>query len=142
MEEIATKSFATVEDIAKAWRPLTTSEEERARVLLVQASNYLRQVAFNNGKDLDAMIMADTEGVFKANVQTTVVAAVQRALATPDGMVPDATMWTQSATPYSESMSFSGVETGTVYFKKRELELLGLGSVSGKRSIGIVRGVR
>lgn len=138
----AQNSFATVSDLMEAWKPLTTEEQARADVLLLQASNYLRQVAYNNGKDIDDNIIADPTGVYGANVKMVVTSAVQRSLASPVDMMPDASQWTQSASPYSESMSFSGNVSSTMFFKDKELKLLGLGSVSGTYKTGVLRGVR
>ena len=135
-------SFASIADLEAAWKTLTIDEQARAEVLLLQASNYLRQIAINNGKDLDDNILADPTGVYEANVKMVVVSAVQRSLASPVDMMPDASQWSQSATPYSESMSFSGNVSSTLYFKDKELKLLGLGSVSGNLGISVLRGVR
>ena len=135
-------SFATVAQLEAAWKPLTLDEKARAEVLLLQASNYLRQIAMNNGKDIDDNILADQSGVYAANVQMVVISAVQRSLASPVDMMPDASQWSQSASPYSESMSFSGNVSSTLFFKDKELKLLGLGSVSGKLGISVLRGVR
>ncbi len=142
MQKPSQNSFATVADLESAWKPLTSDEEARAQVLLLQASNYLRQVAYNNSKDLDDEINADPTGVFEANVKTVVISSVQRSLASPIDMMPDASQWSQSATPYSESMSFSGNVSSTLFFKDKELKLLGLGSVSGRLGTAILRGVR
>lgn len=135
-------SLATVSDLENAWKPLTTDEEARAETLLLQASNYLRQIAYNNGKDLDDNINADPTGVYGANVKMVVISAVQRSLASPVDMMPEASQWSQSASPYSESMSFSGNVSSTLYFKEKELKLLGLGSVAGNLGISVLRGVR
>lgn len=138
----ANNSLATVAELEAAWKPLTVDEQARAEVLLLQASNYLRQIAANNNKDLDDNINADPTGVYGANVKMVVLSAVQRSIASPIDMMPDATQWCQSATPYSESMSFIGNSSSTLYFKDKELKLLGLGSVSGNLSISVLRGVR
>lgn len=135
-------SFATVADLEAAWKPLTADEEARAEVLLLQASNYLRQIAINNGKDLDDNISADPSGVYGANVKMVVTSAVQRSIASPIDIMPDASQFSQSASPYSESMSFTGNVSATLYFKDKELKLLGLGSVSGNLGISVLRGVR
>lgn len=135
-------SFATVEELSATWKPLTSDEQDRANIVLLQASNYLRQIAYNNGKDVDDNIDADPTGVYGANVKMVVMAAAQRALAAPVDIVPDATQWSQSATPYSESMSFGSNISGSLYFKDKELKLLGLGTISGKKSISVMRGVR
>ena len=138
----AQNSFATVDELAASWKALTIEEQSRAEVLLLQASNYLRQIAYNNGKDIDDNIIADPTGVYEANVKTVVMSAVQRSLASPTDMMPEASQWSQSASPYSESMSFSGNVSSTLYFKDKELKLLGLGSISGSSKTGILRGVR
>ena len=135
-------SFATVADLEAAWKPLTADEEARAEVLLLQASNYLRQIAINNGRDIDDNIIADPSGVYGANVKMVVTSAVQRSIASPVDMMPDASQWSQSASPYSESMSFTVNVSSTLYFKDKELKLLGLGSVSGNLGISVLRGVR
>lgn len=135
-------SFATVADLEAAWKPLTADEAARAEVLLLQASNYLRQIAMNNGRDIDDNIIADPTGVYGTNVKMVVTSAVQRSIASPVDMMPDASQWSQSASPYSESMSFMGNVSSTLYFKDKELKLLGLGSVSGNLGISVLRGVR
>lgn len=135
-------SFATVADLEAAWKSLTADEAARAEVLLLQASNYLRQIAINNGRDIDDNIIADPSGVYGANVKMVVTSAVQRSIASPVDMMPDASQWSQSASPYSESMSFTGNASSTLYFKDKELKLLGLGSVSGNLGISVLRGVR
>ena len=142
MEKPAQNSLASVSDLMAAWKPLTADEQARAEVLLLQASNYLRQIAYNNGKDIDDNISSDPTGVYKANVQMVVISAVQRSLASPVDMMPEASQWTQSASPYSESMSFSGNVSSTLYFKDKELKLLSLGSISGSFKTGLLRGVR
>ena len=134
------EAFATVSELEAIWRDLDTTESNRADVLLLQASNYLRQVATNVGKDLDDLALSDPTKVLEANIKMVVLNAVQRAMSTPTEVPADASQWSQSATPYSESMSFSGAEsTSTIYFKKRELDLLGIGT---KSKISVLRGVR
>ena len=135
-------SYATVTELMESWKVLTADEQARAEVLLLQASNYLRQIAYNNCKDIDDNIAADQTGVYEANVKMVVMAAAQRSLASPIDMVPDATQWSQSASPYSESMSFGTNISSTLYFKDKELKLLGLGSISGKVGVSVMRGVR
>lgn len=142
METPSEVSLAAVSDLEASWKPLTADEEARAEVLLLQASNYLRQIAMNNSKDLDDMINADPSGVYGANVKMVITSAVQRSMASPIDMMPDASQYSQSASPYSESMSFSGNVSSTLYFKDKELKLLGLGSVSGRVGISVLRGVR
>lgn len=142
MAKKSNTSLVTVEELVESWKGLTAEEESRAEVLLLQASNYLRLIAMNNNKDLDDLIEADQTGVYGANVKTVILAAVQRSIASPIDMMPDASQFSQSASPYSESMSFSGEVSSTIFFKTRELRLLGLSDVAGKKSIALLRGVR
>lgn len=134
--------YATPDDLERVWRKLSVEDIARAEALIAQASNYLRQIAINNQGDLDQRIANDSTGVLVKTVEMVVINAVQRVMSAPDGLPTDATQWTQSATPYSESMSFSGGLSGNLFFKARELELLGINSVSGKSQISLLRGVR
>lgn len=134
--------FATVDELEAFWKPLTASEEERAESLLHLASSYLRQIANNNNVDIDDKINGDPTGVYGENVSMVVMSAVQRSMAAPAEMAPDANSFSQAATPYSESMSFSGSVSTNMYFKQKELALLGLGSVSGRQAVTILRGAR
>lgn len=134
--------LATVQELQASWKALDLADQERAGTLLLQASNYLRQIAMNNNKDIDDNINADPSGVYEANVKMVVLSAVQRSMASPVDMMPDASQWSQSASPYSESMSFSGNVTSTIYFKDKELKLLGLGKVSGALGVSVLRGAR
>lgn len=142
-EEPKLTPYATAKDLEQVWRPLSDEEESRADALLAQASSYLRQIAINNQINLDQKIVDDSTGILSENVKMVVLAAVQRVMSIPDDMPNDATQWTQSATPYSESIGFSGgAASSSLFFKARELQLLGLGSISGKAMFGVLRGVR
>lgn len=132
------ESFATAAELEAIWKPLTTDEKSRATKILEQASNYLRMLAKNRGFDIEDRIYGDPDGIYEANVKMVVLNAVQRFMTSPVDMMPDATQWSQSATPYSESMSFGGSSSGTVYFKTRELDLLGI----KKPTVAVLRGVR
>lgn len=142
MTVLSEKPLATVQDLTKSWRALSPDESERAENLILQASNYLRQIARNNGKDVDELILADSSKVYGANVTTVICSCVQRSMSAPLDVMPEATQFSQSASPYSESMSFSGDTTTSLYFKAKELKLLGLGNVAGNLGIGLLRGVR
>lgn len=142
VRQIAENSLASVTDLENSWKSLSVDEKARAEALLLQASNYLRQIAYNNGQDIDDNIAGDPTGVYEANVKMVVTASVQRSIASPVDMMPDATQWSQSASPYSESVSFGTNISATLYFKDKELKLLGLGSVSGRVGISVLRGVR
>lgn len=131
-----TTPFANTEDLAEYWRALTVDETARATSLLSYASIYLRQIAKNNGVDLDKRIEDDGD-LLSESVKMAVLAAVKRAMVTPSDL-PSVDQWSQSASPYSESMHFTN-PTNDLFFKSNELQLLGLGSISGRSKIGLLR---
>lgn len=132
--------FATIQDLQKFWRTLDSTESDRAEALLGFTSNYLRQIAKNNGVDIDQKISDDSTGIYGKSVKLIILAAVKRAINTPID-VPPVDNWSQSASPYSETMQFTN-PSGDIFFKHAELQLLGLASVAGKSKIGILRGAR
>jgi hypothetical protein len=134
------EDFATIEDLEKFWRTLTQDENSRAQALIEMASNYLRQIAKNNKTDLDQIIIDEDDDIFKGSLKMIVLSAVKRAMLTPAD-APPADEWSQSASPYSESMKFTNPSTD-LYFKNNELKLIGLSSVTGRSKFGILRGVR
>lgn len=143
-EQILSKvPLASVEQLEGLWRPLSAEELGRAEAQLLQASNYLRQVAHNNGIDLDSRVATenDPEGIYAENLANVICLAVQRVMAAPIDAPPDISQWSQSASPYSESMSFAGGSGGSLFFKTNELKMLGLASVAGQSTIGVIRGV-
>jgi hypothetical protein len=134
------KDFTTKEKLAEIWRALNVDEEKRAEALIHAASTQLRLIAKNNKVDLDEIIEEDDSKVFADSVRFVVLAAVKRAMLTPVD-APPATQWSQAASPYSESMTFTN-PASDLYFKKSELQMLGLNKISGKSQIGVLRGVR
>ena len=77
------KEFATADDVAAIWRPLTTEEWERANVLLPLVSDALRREAARVGKDIDIMIAGDEEngdGSYSSTVKLVTVDIVSRIL--------------------------------------------------------------
>ena len=52
--------FATVEDIQTLYRPLTAAEQSRAEALLPLISDEIRVLGRDAGKDIDAMVEADS----------------------------------------------------------------------------------
>lgn len=140
---MALQNFAEKTDLIDYWRALQGDDEDRrANTLLKAASNHLRQVARNNGKDLDKVIgEGDTlDELLKENVKNVTLAVVKRAMLTPQD-APPADEWGQSAGVYSQTMKFTN-PAGDMFVKSSELELLGFKSVSGRRQFGILRGVR
>ena len=134
-----TEPFATTDDLEAFWRPLN-SDTSRAGTLLAMASNYLRLIARNNTVDLDTQITNDTTGVTSETVKMVVLQAVKRAMLMPSDM-PEVDQWSQSASPYSESMKFTN-PTNDLFFKRNELQLIGLASISGTQQFGILTGAR
>lgn len=105
-------------------------------------SNQLLLIAANNGINLKQKIKLDEQvgGYFAESVKMVVCNAVLRANAT-NIEAPDATQYSQAATPYSESFSWNPA-SHEAYFKHKELELLGLENISGKSQLTVLRGVR
>lgn len=83
-------AYATVEDLATLWRPLTVEEATRADALLPLISDALRQEAVKVGKDLDQMVAADAsyESVVKL-VTVDVTARVLRQDTNGDAMTQE-----------------------------------------------------
>lgn len=107
-------------------------------------SNYLRVIARNNGIDLDRKLKDDEvggDGSYRSVVEMVVANAVVRANAKPTS-IPDAVSYSLGANPYSESVNYGSNATQDAYFKNKELQLLGFRNLSGKKQIGLIRGLR
>lgn len=115
-------TFATISDLQKLWRPITSDEMDRALELLDVVSDSLRIEADKVGKDLDAMI-ADKPALATVAKSVT-VDIVARTLMTSTDQEP-MTQMTQSALGYSFQGSFL-VPGGGLFIKKSELARLGL----------------
>lgn len=122
-------AYATTTDMTNLWRALTAAETTRAGHLLNVASDTLRQIAKNNGKDLDEMI--EDGDVYESVVKDVVVAAVGRALRASTTGEPVSQM-SQSALGYSVSGTFLN-PAGGMFFYDNELKRLGIGK---KQRIG------
>lgn len=114
--------YATTQDIATLWRPLTAEETSRANALLPIVSDSLRQEAHFVGRDLDAMIAGGE--VYSNVVKDVVVDVVARALMTSTDSEP-MTQMSQSALGYSVSGTYL-VPGGGLFIKRSELARLGL----------------
>ena len=115
-------AFATIEDMETLWRALTDDEETRATELLEIVSDCLRYEAQKVGKDLDAMIEANT---YLASVAKSVtVDIVARVLMTSTDSEP-MSQFTESALGYSYSGTYL-IPGGGLFIKKSELARLGL----------------
>ncbi len=115
-------NFATVDDIMLLWRNLTADEIIRATALLPIISNSLRAEAKKVGKDLDAMIQADSALIDVA--KSVAVDVVARTLMTATDQEP-MVQTSESALGYSHSGTFL-VPGGGLFIKKSELARLGL----------------
>lgn len=118
----AGQAYATVQDLESFWRELNAEEENRAAYLLVLASDTLRQVAMNRGKNLDKMI--EDGKVLTNTVKQVVMEAVKRAMLTPVDQKP-ITQGSMTAGPYAESFTFAN-PAGDIWFKDKEYKMLGL----------------
>ena len=117
-------SFATVEDVALLWRPLTAAETVRAEALLPLISDELRQRALDVGQDLDQMIEAQsTLASVAKQVTVDAVARVLRQSTTGDLMSQEA----QSGLGYSWSGTYAmpagGIGDAILYSDLRRLGL-------------------
>lgn len=112
------ESFATPEDLAARWRPLTTEEQAVALVLLEDASARIR-VEF---PDVDARIAADPQGLDPAVPRMIVCAMVKRAMLAGTDQAVAASIQ-QTAGPYSQSTTFAN-PTGDLYLTSGERRML------------------
>ena len=114
--------FATVDDLTALLRPMTTEEQERAKVLLEVVSASLRAEAAKVGKSLDVMVLCDKNLALVAKSVT--VDVVARTLMTSTNQEP-MTQLSQTAGPYSVSGTYL-VPGGGLFIKRSELARLGL----------------
>ena len=115
--------YATVDDITKFGRKLTTEEQDKAAELLPVASSKLRLAAKKRGRDLDMMIFDDPD-VGQAAREITVKAVI-RAIDSSADSTPPAVQASQAALGYSVSMTY--LNSGqALYFLKNELKELGI----------------
>lgn len=134
----------TLEDLADLGVELDTEDQQtKAQAWIHYVSAYIRVIADNNGINLDQKLAIEDAagGAYRKVIEMVVANAVMRANAKSVEM-PDATMYSQSATPYSEMVNYGANATADAYFKKKELDLLGFGSISGRKSINLIRGIR
>lgn len=116
------KTFATLEDLERLWRPLKESERTRACALLEVVSDSLRIEAKKVNKNLDTLIEESVS--YASVVKSVVVDVVARTLMTSTDQEP-MTQTTESALGYSWSGSYL-VPGGGLFIKNSELSRLGL----------------
>ena len=112
--------FATVDDLAAGWRPITDAEQERAQVLLERASALIASLLETSGIDFQ-----DPREPFATNLVSVTCNVARRALSAGID-TPPASQYTQSAVGYSETYSFSNPH-GDLYLTANEKRSLGIG---------------
>lgn len=142
---MATTDLITLQDLEDLGVDVSGEESAtKAQKWITFVSNYLRVIARNNNIDLDQKLKENAvggDGSYTSVVQMVVGNAVMRANAKPVE-IPDAISYSQSANPYAESVNYGANATQDAYFKQKELALLGFKNLSGRKGIGLIRGVR
>lgn len=131
---VSPNPYANVDDLTDFWKD--TGEDTRALSILTKASNRLRIMADNLGIDLDGKVNASP--AYFSTVQWVVLEATKRAMLTPTD-APPANSIQKTAGPYSENIVFTN-PAGDLWFKKTELEDLGLYGRQTLTSISTVPG--
>lgn len=90
--------LARVEDVEKAWRPLTTAERSRAEYYIGQATRLIRR----RWPDVDQRIADPTDKLAADDVSDVVVALV---LSVVPSAVPGARSWSQTTGPFAHSVT-------------------------------------
>ncbi|WP_298484557.1 Gp19/Gp15/Gp42 family protein [uncultured Ruminococcus sp.] len=117
--------YATIEDVIRLGRKLTTEEQEKAAALLPVACAKLSTACKKYGKDLDIMIADEPDIGYVA--RDIIVRAVLRAVDTITDVdsSPAASQATKSAMGYSLSMTYLNAGQ-QLYFLRNELKELGV----------------
>lgn len=114
--------YATTQELAAYWRPLTTEEISRANVLLAKVSAEMRIMASGIGHDLDAEISENEDLAAMANtVCMDTVARILNQSTTDEAM----SQYSQSAMGYTVSGTYL-VPGGGSLVLKRDFKRLGL----------------
>lgn len=121
-----TTVFATPSDLEARWRPLSDDEENRAAVLLEDASlRVLRRFP-----TLEARIAAGTLQV--QEVTAVVCGMVRRAMIA--GGLDGVTQRTDGAGPYQQSVTYANPQ-GNLYLTADDLAILSAGGTGRVRSV-------
>jgi hypothetical protein len=115
-------SFATVDDLAALWRPLTAEETTRAEALLPVISDALREHARRAGKDLDEMAAASAAYANVVKLVTVNVLSRTLLTSTSGDLISQAS---QTAGPYTVSSTYAN-PTRDVLIYQNDLKELGL----------------
>lgn len=117
--------YATVDDLAALWKPLTPAEREMAAQVIPLVSAEIRAKARQYGKDFDELLAEDDTGDLSLVVRSVCCDVVRRYMGdvTADG--PSLSQMSQAAGGYTVSGTFL-VPGGGLFLKRSELERLGL----------------
>lgn len=117
-------NYATTDDVATLWRPLTTTESDRAEALLPGVCDALRAEAGKRGKDLDEMI---TSGELSTElVKIVTVGIVSRTLSQSTENSNLLSQESQSAMGYTWSGTYALPGGGVLNILNNDLKRLGL----------------
>lgn len=118
---MACEPLVAVSDLELRWRPLSTAEKARARVLLNDASAVLRSEV----RDLDARLASEPPTASSDLVRMVLCSVVKRAM-----LVGEESAGVETATeangPFSQSVKFTNPD-GNLYLTKAERKMLGIG---------------
>lgn len=115
--------FASVDDVAGLFRPLSPEEARRAEALIPVVEDSLRQEAKNRGRDLDGMVSSGA--LLSSVLKSVIVDVVSRTLMTSTTGGDPVSQFTQSALGYSVSGTYLN-PGGGLFIKNSELKRLGL----------------
>lgn len=121
---VTPEPFATADDLAGRWRALTEAEQDRATVLLGDASAFVRATCAG----IDDRITAGTLEL--AVVVAVVCGMVKRAMLAGE-LGEGVGQQQQTAGPFGASMTFTN-PTGSVYLTKADRRLLGCRGAGGR----------
>lgn len=128
--------YATIDDISALWRNMSEEESVRANALIPIVCSSLRIEAKKTGKDLDQMVLDDSDLLTVAKSVT--VDVVARTLMTSTDKEP-MSQFSESALGYSASGTFL-VPGGGLFIKRSELERLGIKNKQKIRTIDMSGG--
>ena len=117
---MAGTTYATVQDVAAGFRPLTASEQTIASQLLVEAAIIID--AYNS------LASADAKNVVSCRM-------VRRSIGSSGDMPIGASQGSMSALGYSQSWTMGATgSTGELYLNRMDKKLLGAGNAIGSYS--------
>ena len=116
---MAGTTYATVQDVAAGFRPLTASEQTIASQLLIEAAIIID--AYNS------LASADAKNVVSCRM-------VRRSIGSSGDTPIGASQGSMSALGYSQSWTIGAGSAGELYLGKLEKKLLGYGNAIGSYS--------